>query len=208
MAKDGQPLLSWRVALLPYLGEQKLYDQFHLDEPWDSPHNRAMIPRIPKIYKPTWGTECGPHETIYRVFVGNGSAFDCGASVSLRDMKEADGTQRTLLVAEATQGVVWTKPEELSYDANEPLPELGVVHQRRFRFENFRYRPRCKENAFLGLIADGSVRLIDNPDLAGVQPCLQLWFPPPFDTPEWNEQRRNEAECTVRTLITGNGDRE
>ncbi len=38
---DGKPLLSWRVHILPYLEENELYHQFHLDEPWDSPHNRA-----------------------------------------------------------------------------------------------------------------------------------------------------------------------
>src|SRR5262245_13041155 len=41
--KDGKPLLSWRVALLPSLEEQALYDQFHLDEPWDSEHNQKLI---------------------------------------------------------------------------------------------------------------------------------------------------------------------
>ncbi|HLW65774.1 MAG TPA: DUF1559 domain-containing protein [Gemmataceae bacterium] len=35
---NGQPLLSWRVAILPFVEEEKLYKQFHLDEPWDSPN--------------------------------------------------------------------------------------------------------------------------------------------------------------------------
>jgi hypothetical protein len=59
----GQPLLSWRVHLLPQLGQQTLYEQFHLDEPWDSEHNRTLIPKIPSIYRPPgmWletGTTC------------------------------------------------------------------------------------------------------------------------------------------------------
>jgi len=33
--RGGKPLLSWRVQLLPYLEENGLYRQFHLDEPWD-----------------------------------------------------------------------------------------------------------------------------------------------------------------------------
>ena len=45
--KDGKPALSWRVALLPYLDQQSLYDRFHLDEPWDSPHNKALIKEMP-----------------------------------------------------------------------------------------------------------------------------------------------------------------
>ena len=40
-SNDGKPLLSWRVRLLPYLGHQALYNEFHRDEPWDSPHNKG-----------------------------------------------------------------------------------------------------------------------------------------------------------------------
>ena len=47
---DGRPLLSWRVQILPYLGEQALYDKFHLDEPWDSEHNTTLIPLMPQVY--------------------------------------------------------------------------------------------------------------------------------------------------------------
>ena len=44
---DGTPLLSWRVAILPSLGYQSLYNRFRLDEPWDSPHNRALLSQMP-----------------------------------------------------------------------------------------------------------------------------------------------------------------
>ena len=40
---DGLPKLSWRVALLPYLGESELFKEFHQDEPWDSEHNHALL---------------------------------------------------------------------------------------------------------------------------------------------------------------------
>ena len=48
--KDGRPLLSWRVAILPYLEESKLYDEFHLDEAWDSDHNIQLLSKMPPIY--------------------------------------------------------------------------------------------------------------------------------------------------------------
>ena len=49
---DGadKPLLSWRVAILPFLEQQPLYEQFHLDEPWDSPHNKTLIEQMPQVY--------------------------------------------------------------------------------------------------------------------------------------------------------------
>ena len=46
----GTPLHSWRVLLLPYLGEQKLYEQIKLDEPWDSEWNRQFHKRMPDCY--------------------------------------------------------------------------------------------------------------------------------------------------------------
>ena len=49
--KDGKPLLSWRVLILPYIEEQALYEQFHLDEPWDSPHNEPLLRQIPRCYR-------------------------------------------------------------------------------------------------------------------------------------------------------------
>src|SRR5262249_49238609 len=38
--KNGKPLLSWRVFILPYIEHEKLYKEFHLNEPWDSEHNK------------------------------------------------------------------------------------------------------------------------------------------------------------------------
>ena len=49
--KSGTPLLSWRVAILPQLGYQSLYDAFHLDEPWDSPHNLALAAQMPEVFR-------------------------------------------------------------------------------------------------------------------------------------------------------------
>ena len=43
----GSPLLSWRVAILPYLGYRSLYERFHLGEPWDSAHDRDLLAEMP-----------------------------------------------------------------------------------------------------------------------------------------------------------------
>src|SRR5262249_51556565 len=48
--KQGKPLLSWRVAILPYVEQDNLYKQFKLDEPWDSEHNKKLIAQMPKVY--------------------------------------------------------------------------------------------------------------------------------------------------------------
>src|SRR5207302_1956982 len=48
--KNGKPLLSWRVAILPFIEQDNLYKQFHLDEPWDSDHNKKLLARMPNVY--------------------------------------------------------------------------------------------------------------------------------------------------------------
>jgi Protein of unknown function (DUF1559) len=64
--KAGKPLLSWRVALLPYLDEHNLYKEFRLDEPWDSKHNKALLAKMPKVYAPTiTGKPAKPNTTYY-----------------------------------------------------------------------------------------------------------------------------------------------
>src|SRR5579884_2292255 len=49
--KDGKPLLSWRVLILPFMEQGALYKQFHLDEPWDSAHNKELRGQMPKTYR-------------------------------------------------------------------------------------------------------------------------------------------------------------
>ena len=73
----GEPGLSWRVALLPYLEEGWLYSQFHLDEPWDSPHNIKLLPLMPKVYgRPSREKEAKEGLTRFQVFVGPGTLFE------------------------------------------------------------------------------------------------------------------------------------
>jgi hypothetical protein len=123
--KDGAPLLSWRVALLPYLGQEYLYKQFHLDEPWDSEHNRRLLSRIPAVYAPPVpGRTKESGFTYYQVFVGNGAAFEDGKRMRLpADFQ--DGASNTILIVEAAQPVPWTKPQDLRFDPDKPLSLVG-----------------------------------------------------------------------------------
>ena len=49
--KKGERLLSWRVRLLPDLGQFNLYQQFRQDEAWDSEHNKQLIHQMPEIFR-------------------------------------------------------------------------------------------------------------------------------------------------------------
>jgi type II secretory pathway pseudopilin PulG len=124
--------LSWRVTLLPYITKEglSLYNQFHLTEPWDSPHNKTLLEAMPRMYAMP-GVNDPPGMTHYRVFVGPHAAFAPQPPGELlprgRRFEEfTDGTVNTILVIEAADAVPWTKPEELEYAEDRPLPRLSM----------------------------------------------------------------------------------
>lgn len=121
---DGKPLLSWRVLILPFVDQDALYKEFHLDEPWDSAHNKKLLDKMPKLYAlPREGAKPGT-ETHYLGFAGKGALFDGKKGISIREI--SDGTSNTLMVVEAADGVPWTKPEDLPFDKDKPLPKMAA----------------------------------------------------------------------------------
>jgi hypothetical protein len=143
--EEGNPLLSWRVLILPYLHQNELFEEFHLNEPWDSPHNKNLLAKMPPIYNhPRKRSDDPPFSTHYQVFVGKGAAFEGERGMHHKDFP--DGFWQTILIAEAAEPVPWTKPEDLSYDPRGPLPKLGGLFP----------------NGFFVVMADGTGRFIRN----------------------------------------------
>ncbi len=132
--KDGTPLLSWRVLILPFIEEDSLFKEFKLDEPWDSPHNIRLLPRMPRSYRPPGHKAelVPPHHTVIHVFVGYGAAFEWADGKKLR-ADFPDGVSNTLLLIEAGKPVPWTKPEEPTYAPGRPLPDLDRIFRDGFR---------------------------------------------------------------------------
>ena len=130
IVKDGKPLLSWRVAILPMLDEDALYQQFHLDEPWDSPHNREVAKKMPTVFQSPENPVEG--KTRVMLFTGKGAAFDGGKKVRIDDI--TDGMSHTILCVEAgpDKAAPWTKPEDLPFDPEKPLAALGKVSPKGF----------------------------------------------------------------------------
>ena len=125
--EDGRPLYSWRVLLLPYIEQEDLYKQFHLDEPWDSPHNLSLLERMPSTYAPPphKKSRMPAYHTVCHVFVGKGTPFEEGQEIRLNHFP--DFISNTILIVEAGPPVPWSKPEELPYDADAPLPRLDPL---------------------------------------------------------------------------------
>jgi len=133
IASPDRQLLSWRVALLPYLGYQSLYERFRLDEPWDSPHNRALLAEMPSEFACPSGPGRRQGLTGYLVVVGPmtefgsvNTAFEPTRGVDIREI--IDGTSNTVLVFETDTAVPWTKPDDLRWAPGWPLPKLASPH--------------------------------------------------------------------------------
>jgi RNA polymerase sigma factor (sigma-70 family) len=118
---DGKPKLSWRVALLPYLDQNALYQDFHLDEPWDSPHNKALIARMPEVFT-TPISPAGEGMTRIRVFEGATTLFRGNEGMKIANI--LDGTSNTVAIVAAREAVPWTRPGDLPYEPGQPLPAL------------------------------------------------------------------------------------
>jgi hypothetical protein len=122
--KNGKPLLSWRVAILPFIEQEPLYQKFKLDEPWDGPNNIRLLATQVKVYQIPNDTQTPPDNTHYQAFVGNGAAFEMTSGLRLGN-DFPDGISNTILIVEAAKAVPWTKPEDLPFEPNKPLPPLG-----------------------------------------------------------------------------------
>jgi hypothetical protein len=122
---DGKPLLSWRVKILPYIDEAALYNEFHLDEPWDSEHNKPLLDRMPEVYKDPRLGDLG-NKTVYLVPTGDAVMFFNKVGANMKTV--TDGTSKTILVVEAApeNAVLWTKPDDLKIDPEKPAAGIAT----------------------------------------------------------------------------------
>jgi hypothetical protein len=146
---SGAPTLSWRVLILPFIGEKMLYARFDLDKPWDAPENRRLLAEMPECFRCPEQAEKHPDSlwvTHYLAPVGPETAFPDDAATRFRELK--DGSSNTILVVEDQQHFVpWTAPHDVSVDD-------CISH----------LKSHSKHDAHTGgqhnLIADGTVRFI------------------------------------------------
>jgi len=145
----GKPLLSWRVALLPFVEEQGLYTQFHLDEPWDSEHNLPLSKRLPAVYTMTSVGRLPAGETVIQAVVGDTIGMRPKDKTGFRDFLDGLSISVLIVQASADSAVPWSKPADVEIDLADPL-------------ENLVGNP--KKGFYVGM-GDGAVRFIsDNID--------------------------------------------
>lgn len=194
--------LSWRVHLLPYLDESPLYREFHLDEPWDSEHNKPLIAKMPKLFRSPGVEE--PGKTTFHVFTGKGTLFDGDRGKTFADIK--DGMSNTLLAfcAAPETATEWTRPGGLEFDPKTCRELLGKTDGEGFYAVMVDGAARqipskiTAENLALWIqIGDGQVVQLPPPQrsmaVARPAPTMILTFSKPYRRPPAERLPKPEA---------------
>lgn len=162
-SKNEVALLSWRVAILPMLGRQKLYESFKLDEPWDSEHNLKLLDKMPEVFRDTQNKSLGQKETRVQAVVGQGTA---NAFEDLPIRKITDGLSNSVALVLTKRSVPWTKPIDHAVNLKDPWANLSLPATVGMFDGSIKILNKLKHTEQLKLgftIADGEIVKWDDP---------------------------------------------
>lgn len=169
---NDQPLLSWRVQILPFIEQNALYEKFNLDEPWDSETNLPLVEQMPDFLKSAdLELNMGQQGHTNFLFVTGENMGGVGKPERYTFANITDGTSNTIGILEVNgdAAVPWTKPEDYVVNEMNPRADLGGL------------RP----SGFYAGIMDGSIRLIEN----DIDPEIlyQLFTPSGGEIVDWKD---------------------
>lgn len=149
---DGKPMHSWRVLLLPYLGEHGAYSNYDFTQPWDSPHNQMLATRMPRVYSCPADPDSLPlGESNYMVVVGPKTVFPGATARSTASISDELGA--TITVVEVPVfGQNWLSPNDLSVEKMQFTINGGF---------GMEFGSRHIEGAHV-LMADGEVKFLSD----------------------------------------------
>lgn len=112
---DAPNMRSWRTAILPFLGQDEVHDQYASGgwmEPWDSPAHQPVSKVGISTYRCPSDEALPENGTSYVMVVGQGMMGEVGAELTFQDVK--DGTPYTIFVVEwPHSGIPWAKPDDI-----------------------------------------------------------------------------------------------
>lgn len=113
----GKALHSWRVLILPYLGEDELSNRYDQRLAWDDPKNLYLQWEVPPVFlHPNSGAGGWSAQSAYYLITGPGTLFPPSGPVTPEQI--FDRPSQTILVAEGAPIIAsgcWLEPVDLDY---------------------------------------------------------------------------------------------
>jgi len=158
---DGQgvPQHSWRVLILPYLGqdEEALYKEYRFDEPWNGPHNRQLADQMPLAYSCPCDPGIVKSQTSFLALVDPASGeFAVQPNRKNRPPSAAPLPARAgfMVVEVAESGVGWLEPRDIGF-ANSRATQAFAKRAR------YSYHGRTSH----ALLEDGATKALTPPQV-------------------------------------------
>lgn len=109
LGKDDERWHSWRVLILPQLGERELFAAYRFDEPWNGPHNSKLSRRMPAVF----GFP-GESPAKFLAVTGRNTAWPEYLSSRIREF--TGGTSNGIMLVEsADSDVNWLEPRHIPF---------------------------------------------------------------------------------------------
>jgi hypothetical protein len=151
--RNGVPMHSWRVLLLPFLDHQTAYDQYDFDEPWNSAKNRKVTSVPLGVYRCPADRSKNGSGTNYVAVIGTHTAWPAPHALSNRR-----GNSDVITVIETVDtGIEWAEPRDFA------LPQMAP---------HINSHPCCgpaskHKGGVQALCVDGSVHFVEGSMSAG-----------------------------------------
>jgi len=140
------PPHSWRVALLPWLDQQPLFEQYTTTEAWNSKTNSPLLQARPLVYACPEVSE--PSLTSYQAAVSSRTPWPWDTPSRFQDF--TDGSSNTLMLFDVHDPEVeWTRPKDLTLQQATDAVQNGQRHH-----------TGSERTGIQVLLADGSARFI------------------------------------------------
>ncbi|WP_153559061.1 DUF1559 domain-containing protein [Roseimaritima sediminicola] len=123
--ENGQRLHSWRTLILPFMGQQTLYNSIDLSKPWNDPVNQGAADSLNPAYTCPSST-AGESTTTYVAVVDPSAVFQGDQTTQFQDI--TDGMSNTLMVVEVSgaNAVPWMSPQDIDLNTYLSLTAGGM----------------------------------------------------------------------------------
>ena len=180
-SSDSETPVSWRVAMLPWLGKTSLYESYNQRQAWDGSQNSTLLQHRPDDY---WCPEVAEEfKSSYMAVLGVGTAWPYSQPTRLADF--ADGVSNTGLIVDLHSSTTeWTRPQDVE--------QMDVV--KAIRAGQRHAFSQSVEGTHM-LFADGHVRMLSTETDESILRSLL--------TPNDGEPMTDDAELLERAIRSG-----